>query len=306
MGFGGLVNGVTGGIMGGLDFLGPNKGKAPQYGSNYQLPHFQQQYTNYGNLAGRADNRQAPQALGFTAAGSGFRGNQVSFGHDLRREARGQGIGQQTVRMQAQDMADRTQAQQYGMAAGARPGQSGQAYTNAAFNAANAQSAVGGQAAMAGAQMQLGAMGQYGQFLQGARGLDQQQNQFNAGQQQQNSQFNTGAKLQQTGMNDQARLELLRQRLAASQAQQQGGLAYEQNAANYQQARMAQPSTGQMLMGGAMGLGSAYMMGGLGGGGAAAAMGGAPTGNSAGSGTGSGYGNPYGYNPINYGIGANG
>ena len=268
--FGSLVNKVSGGVMGGLDFLGPNKGKAPQYNSNYQVPQFNGQFNRYGSLEGQFGRREAPQAQAYTAQDGAFRGDQRAFGMDLRREAQGQGIGQQTVRMQAQNMGDRAQQQAYGMAASARPGSTGLNFANAAMAGAHAQSQVGGQAALAGGQMQLGAMGQYGQFLSGARDQDQRMSMFNAGQNQQNSQFNTSAQMQQTGMNDQARLEALRQRLQLSGMQQQGGLAYEQNAANYQQARMAQPSNGQMLLGAASGLGSAYMMGGLGGGGAAA------------------------------------
>lgn len=246
-----------------LGFFGPNKGKAPQYGSNYQVPHFDSQYQQYSNLGQSYGQQQAPQASAYTAHDGAFRGDQRAFGRDLRREAHGHGVGQQVVRMQAQNMADRAGQQQMSFAASARPGSTGLNYQNAAMNAANAQSQVGGQAALAGGQMQLGAMGQYGTFLQGARDQDQRMSMFNANQQQQGSQFNVGAQLQQTGMNNQAQLEAYRQRLQAAGMQQQGGLAYEQNAANYQAARMAQPSNGQMLLGAATGLGSAYMMGGM-------------------------------------------
>lgn len=294
MGIGSIVTGA-------LDFLGPNKGQAPKYGSNYQVPHFAGQYNRYGSYEGMFGRRQAPQAQAFTGQDGAFRQDQRAFGMDLRREAQGRGVGQQVVRSQAQNIADRGAQQQMAMAASARPGSTGLNYQNAAMNAANMQSQVGGQAALAGGQMQLGAMGQYGQFLSGARDQDQRMSMFNAQQQQQGSQFNTDARLRQTGMNDQARLEALRQRLQLSGMQQQGGLAYEQNAANYQAARMAQPSNGQMLLGAATGLGSAYMMGGLGGAGAGAAMGGA-TGSQRATATTAGS-NPnyaYGFNPYNY------
>jgi hypothetical protein len=47
-----------------------------------------------------------------------------------------------------------------------------------------------------------------------------------------------------------------------SQAQQQGGISYEQLKNGYNTAQMGQPTMMDKLMGGAMGLGQAYMMGG--------------------------------------------
>lgn len=258
---GGLSNFSIGGVLNEVGEslgLGPNKGTVPTYNDQYNLPGYQQQYGQYGRLASGFGGRQAPQANAFTAGAGSFRADQRGFGRDLRREARGRGIGQQTVRMQAQNMADRALAQQYGMAAGARPGMGGGAYQNAAMNAANAQSRVGEQAAMAGAQMQLGAMNQYGGFLQGARGQDQQLGMFNAGQRQQGSQFNTDAQLRQMGLNDQAQLEALRQRLQAAGMQQQGGLAFNQALQNYNTARMGQPTAGQALLGAGMGAAQMY------------------------------------------------
>lgn len=242
------IGAVGGGLIGAFGGGGDGEYR-PTYSNRYNLPGFKDHYGDYGRAYDRFGSRVAPQAGTFTARESDFRQNQLSLGRQLAREAQGRGVGQQVVRQQANDVANRAMAQQYGMAASARPGMGGAAYTNAAMNAANAQSAVGGQAAMAGAHMQLGAMGQYGQFLQGARGQDLSRYQFNAQQRQQGSQFNADAQLRQMGLNDQAQLEALRQRLAASQMQQQGGLAYQGHLAGYNTAQAGQPGLGDQLMG---------------------------------------------------------
>lgn len=265
MGFslGGVLN-TVGGFLG----LGPNEGQRPEFNSNYNLPGFNQQYNQYGQLSQQYGNRGAPQARSYTAGGSSFRGDQRALVQGLQADAAGNGPGQQLARMQAQNIADRTFGQQLSAAASARPGMGAAAYQNAAMNAANAQSQVGGNAAMAGVQARLGAMNQLGGVLQGARGQDQELGMFNAQQRQQGSQFNADAQLRQMGLNDQAQLEALRQRLAASQMQQQGGLAYNQHLQNYNVTRMGQPTAGQALLGMAGGLAGGYMqMQGMGGGG---------------------------------------
>ena len=103
------------------------------------------------------------------------------------------------------------------------------AFRNAMMNSANAQSQVGGQAALAGGQMALGAQGQYAQFLQGARGQD----------------------LQQGDQNDRYQQEMLRQRLAAQEAQQRGGIAYGS-------AKLQTPTSGEQISGALSGLATAY------------------------------------------------
>jgi hypothetical protein len=101
---------------------------------------------------------------------------------------------------------------------------------NAAFNTAQGQSMLGGQAAFAGSNMQLNAMGQYKNFLEGARGQDYD------------------AQLRMYGLNDARQLELLRQRLQASGMQQQGGMGYEQNRADRAGAALGTPSAGEQWM----------------------------------------------------------
>ncbi len=195
--------------------------------SDYQLPGFQGQYKFLGDQANQFERRQAPQSQSFMGSAGSFRNRQDALSQQLMADSQGNGPTQQIVRMQAQDAANRAGQQQMAMANSARPGMGGMAYRNAAMNMGNAQSAVGGQAAMAGMQGQLGAMGQYAQFLDGARGQDQQLHMFNAGQAQNASQFNVDAQLRQLGLNDESQLEALRQRLQAAQYQQQGGQAYQ-------------------------------------------------------------------------------
>lgn len=288
---GGPWGAAAGGLIGGgIGFFGSSDEDEykPSYSGRYNLPDFQHMHRRYGQLGQYYAGRQAPTAQSHLARDSAFRGQQMGLGRMLAAEAQGKGIGQQTVRMQAQNMGDRAAQQQMAMAASARPGAGAQAYQQAAMNAGNAQSAVGGQAAMAGGQMQLGAMNQYGQFLQGARGQDNQMSMFNAGQLQQGSQFNADAQLRMYGLNDQAQLEALRQRLAASQMQQQGGLAFMNHLNGYNSAMAAKPGIGDQLLGMGGGAAGAYFN---------------KQGTSGGGGGGSQPTNtqyPYGFNPYSY------
>lgn len=236
---GGPIGAGIGGAAGGLLGMFGSSGYQPSRG-NFNIPGFHSQYKNYGQLSNHYGSRVAPQ-MGESA----FRGDQTSLVRMLQAQAAGRGPGQALVRMQAQQAANNAMRTQLGIAAGAAPGGSAQAARTAALAGGEAQSAVGGQAAMAGLQAQLGAIGQLGGVLQGARGQDLARG--NA---------NMQARLQQTGMNDQAQLEALRQRLAASQAQQSGGMAYEQLKAGLS----AQPGIGDQLMGMGAGAGQAWLM----------------------------------------------
>jgi hypothetical protein len=203
-GLGGLYGYFGGG--GGVD---RSRGQLDQ--SQFNLPGYQTQYNTYGRMAESAGGRAAPQA-----GLSGFRGDQTALVRMLQAQAAGQGPGQDLVRMQAQQVADRGMAQQLAAARGARPSAGPGAFMGAAQNAATMQSQVGGQAAQAGLQAQLGAIGQLSGTLQGARGQDENMSQFNA-----------NALLQNRSMNDEKQLELLRQRLLASNMQQQGQVGYQ-------------------------------------------------------------------------------
>lgn len=188
------------------------------------VPQYGQQYKDYGSIAKDYANQQ-----------SGFRPLQQSFGRTLLQEAHGQGVGQQLVAKNAQLAADRAGAQQFGAIAGARPGMQAMAARNAQLGTALAQSAVGEQAAVGSAQMTLGAQQQYGQHLQAARGQD----------------------IQQQGLNNQSQLDAYRQRMQLAGMQQSGAMTAEQLRAQRYAALMGAPTQGEIMAGGAVGLGSA-------------------------------------------------
>ena len=244
---GGPVGAGAGAIVGGaLGYFGGGGGHSPKWNSKYNLPHYGSQYDNYGRLSGRYGGRDAPQM-----AESSFRGDQTALIRMLQAQAQGHGPGQALVRMQAQQMADRAAKQQLAAAQGGAAGGSAMAARSAAMGTAAAQSQVGGQAAMGGLQAQLGAIGQLGQVTQGARGQDLARASGNA-----------GLELQSRGINDQAQLEALRQRLQASQMQQQGQLQFMGAKTGYQAQQAAQPTWGDRMLGAGMGAGQMYLQGG--------------------------------------------
>lgn len=61
------------------------------------------------------------------------------------------------------------------------------------------------------------------------------------------------------GLDDARQMELLRQRLAMNQAQQQGGMGYESARMGNSQFQQSQPSGFERALGGAQGLGQAYL-----------------------------------------------
>ncbi len=233
-------------------FSGANRADAAEekYGgvdrNNFNVPGYDQSFNQYGQMAGQYGGRQAPQA-----GQSGYTGQQRQFVGQMGREAQGNGIGQRLIQAQAQGQADRGMQQQFGMAAGARPGQGAMAMRNAMMNSGNMNAQVGGQASQAQGQYQLGAMQGYGNALQGARGQDDQMNQFN-----------TDARLRQLGLNDQSQLAALQQRLQLQGLQQQGGMGYEQQRTNRFTGMMNAPTSGEQVLGALQGGASMYMKGG--------------------------------------------
>ena len=223
---------MIGKIGRGLDRKGPAE---DLYGGvdmkGLQVPGFQGQFNNYGQM-GQQYGQRGP-------GNSQFYGDQRGLGNILSQEARGQGVAQQLVGMQARTAADRAQSQQFAAAAGARPGMQAMAARNAALGGALAQSAVGEQAALGSAQATLGAQGQYAQFLQGARGQD----------------------LQNQGQNDQAQLEAYRQRLALSEMQQRGAISGEGFRTQRYGALLGVPTPGETALGGFTGLAGAAASG---------------------------------------------
>jgi hypothetical protein len=221
-------------------------GARPDFDNSYKLPGFKSQYDQYGNQASRFGNRNTSA---YNLDKSAYRNDQTSLIRMLQAQARGEGPGQAIVRQQAQDASDHAMQQQQGLALAGPAGSGAMGARTAAMAGAQAQSAVGGQAALGGLQAQQQAIGALGQNISDARSQDF--NWANANQQ---------GQLQMTSMNDQAQLEALRQRLAASEAQQRGGLAYNQNRTAYDIAKMGEPSGFEKALGMASGLGQAYMM----------------------------------------------
>ncbi len=239
--------GALGGWFGGGSGLNREEQARKNYGMGAQgtfgLPGYDQSHGQYSNMANQFAGRRAPQA-----GVSGFRGDQQALGQQLAREAQGNGIGQQLIRQQAQGQADRGMQQQMAQAASARPGMGALAQRGAAMNSANMNAQVGGQSAQAAGQYQLGAMNQYGGFLQGARGQDDSQ-----------AQFNTDARLRQLGLNDTSQLAALQQRLQAQQMQQQGNQEFERQKTQRYGAAMGAPTSGEQFLSGMAGLGTAYL-----------------------------------------------
>lgn len=243
---GGPLGAAAGGIIGGaLGLFGGDDPKRPEIDrNNFNVPGYQSQYNRYGNIAANSQFRTAPQA-----GQSGFRGDQTQLARMLMAQAQGQGPGQQLARQHAQQMADRGVAQQMAMAQSGRPGGGALAARRAAMNAGDINAQATQSAVMGGLQAQLGATGQLGNVLQGARQQDFQRASFNA-----------DARLRQTGMNDQREMEALAQRLRLAEAQQRGGMNYEKALQGNYEFEAGQPGLGDRLLGMGGNMLTGYMM----------------------------------------------
>jgi hypothetical protein len=275
-----LKKGVRVATLGASDILTADDPQAydPEKG-NFSVPGYGRQYDNYGQAAAGFSHRGAPQMAGAQMGESQFRGDQAALIRGLQADAAGRGAGQQLVRMQAQQAANRGMSQQMAIAAGGAPGSGAANARTAALAGGAMQSQVGEQAALAGMQARLGALGQLGGVVSGARGQDLARGQANMQSALSTQQGNMQGRLQQTAMNDQAQLEALRQRLALSGMQQQGMQGYEQMRYGGHMGILGMPTQGEKLMGLASGIGKMAMSGGAGGAGGAAAGGSAMGGN---------------------------
>lgn len=190
--FGGPLGALAGGVLGGLGGL---------FGGDQQAEDRKRMTDYYNELR----KRGAPSIRGTaTADYSQFRTNQSNLINNL--EALSQGRGPSLAAEQFKRSTDRNVAQQQALAL------SGQGNaTAAAMGAANNSAQLGAQAAqdagLARVQEQLGALNQLGLTIHGARGMDENTNQFNAGER------NTTA-----GRNLQAQLEQDRNRIALLQS----------------------------------------------------------------------------------------
>jgi hypothetical protein len=239
-----------------------------------QLPGFQDRQNRLQGYEQGAQGRQATQAStaglrdALLAKESPFRNDQSALVDMLRRQAGGQ---DSMAALQARQANNRAVAQQQALAASARPGMGAMAARNAAMGMSRLQSGLANQEAQARLAERLGATQALGSVLQGARGQDLQNAQFNAQAQnaqnqmgaqldQQTRLFNAQAQNQQAAQNDQYLLALLQQQYANAQGQQQGNLA----GLGVQMQRESQPSNWQAVLGG---VGSVLSLPGMGGGG---------------------------------------
>lgn len=235
---------------------------------SYQVPGYEDRDNAYRNAANTTDKRTAPMSTaaqigGYErAGGSDFAADQRWLLDQLRAQALGQGpsLAKEQLRLGA----DQNVAAQQALAATGR-GNAAMAARQAAQNTANINQNMAGQAALAGIQERLGALGQIGGVAGQARGQDQDLSMFNADQynsrqlaqagfNQQTGLANQSASLQQGQMNDQRYLELLRQALQQAGMQQGGNSAYEQALIGINQAGLDRPSVWDMLMGAGSGL----------------------------------------------------
>lgn len=231
--WGAVIGGVGGGILGLLS--GSDKDKA------------RNSYESYQN---EVRKRGLPQAgMSAQADYSGFRDNQSNLVSHL--EAMSQGRGPSLAAEQFKQSNDRNVASQQALA------QSGQGNATAqAMMAANNSAQLGAQSAqdagVARIQEQQMALNQLGMTLHGARGMDEQTNQFNANERNQTNLANLDAQLRASGMNDQTRLQIMAQ-LAGSAGPSMGesilaggASMYSMGAANKAANKGANPNQPQL------------------------------------------------------------
>jgi hypothetical protein len=233
--------------------------------NNYNLPGYDDQQARLNGYLGQNDARQAPQIGGYEHAGqSDFRGQQGQLASLLMDRANG---NNSVADMQMRQGLDAANQQQRSLMASARPSNVGMAMLTGSQNMANQAMGITGQAGLARAQEAQMAANSLGGLLASGRGADEGLNMFNAGQQNQRTFGQANMNQQQMGMNDAARLGYLGQSLNAAQAQQQGGMGYEQNRAGRFGAVLGVPTKREQIIGGISGLAGGLIPGGGGGGG---------------------------------------
>lgn len=201
MGFGDILQGATGGALGG-SALGPVGavgggilGALGGYLGGGGDDDARRKYL------GQVDSRTAPQSQYTTSAYSGFRGNQADLIRQLEAQARGEGPSLSREMLNAG--LDRSAKQQQSMVAGGRgnPALMGMVAAN---NMGQASAQANQDAALARVQEQKAALEQLGLSLYGARGADEETNRFNAQQFNMNSANNADNRLRLMALNDQA------------------------------------------------------------------------------------------------------
>jgi hypothetical protein len=141
-----------------------------------------------------------------SAGGQEFRSGQQDLIRQLQAQARGQGPS--LAGMQAYATMDRGMAQQQSLAAGAAPGNEALAARQAMQNSGGLAANTAMTAAQARAAEQMSAQQMLGGALQGARGQDINNEQFNAGWTNNNNLSNAQLRAGQRAQNDQYGLDL--------------------------------------------------------------------------------------------------
>lgn len=183
------IGAIAGGVIGGLGGL---------FGGGED----DEQRKRLMDYYAQVQNRQAPQAgAASQSALSDFRGNQSALANRL--EAVATGRAPSLVTEQLNQATNRGQAAAQSIAQSGR-GNAALANLTAANNMQALSQAAAGQAAMGRLQEVANANQALGGVLQGARGQDEANSQFNAQQQNFRDQANLEAKLRTMGLNDQA------------------------------------------------------------------------------------------------------
>lgn len=229
--------------------------------NNFDLPGYQGMQDRYSGYLNQVDSRGTPQVGPYSqAAASGMAGQQRGLADLLMDRAQGRGASLADMQMQRGfDQANQAQRQ---MMAGARPSSAAMAMRLGSQNMAANDMDLTGQAAMARAAEANGAANSLGGVLASGRSADENLNMFNAGQLNTRESQNAQLRQNQYGIDDAARAGLLGGSLTAAQAQQQGGMGYEQNRTSRYNATLGVPTQGETLFNGLKGLGTALVGGG--------------------------------------------
>jgi hypothetical protein len=227
----------TGGEYGGVDR------------NNFNLPGYDDMQARYGGYLNQVDQRAAPQIGQFRDAGASSMAGQQRGLADLLMD-RAQGRGPSLADMQMKRGFDQANQAQMSMMAGARPGNAAMAMRLGSQNMAANDMDLTGQGAYARAAEANAAANSLGGVLASGRSADENLNMFNAGQQNQRQSQNAQLQQNQYGIDDNARAGLLGGSFGAAQAQQQGGMNYEQNRAGRFGAVLGVPTNSEVLMGG--------------------------------------------------------
>lgn len=206
--------------------------------NNFNLPGFQRRDEAYGRQGQSFLDRNAPQS-----ADSSFRQYQSDTLDRLRHLANGEDsmVAQQAKQAQAQSAL-----QQARMVAGASPTNAGMAQRLAMQNNSRYNQGLAQQVGLQQIAERQAALSSMGNLSGAARAQDLQNNQFNA-----------NANLQQQGLNQSGWLGAQQLAQQNAEAQQRGGMEYEQNRTNRFGAMMNNPTTAERTAGALVGLGSA-------------------------------------------------